>query len=119
MIFYQQLTRNFVVQLPFLMVYIAVLVLVIIRLKRYTQAATLAIVAMAVFILSSLLSMSAGYLPALLQGSAQLAGPVSVVIGYASLITGIISAAGWILLIAAVFAFRKPPALAETAPKQD
>ncbi len=119
MIFYQELTRSFVVHLPFLMVYIAVLIMAVMRQKKFPQVTTLVIVSMAVFILSNLLSMSIGYLPALMRGSAWLAGPVSAVIGYASLITGIISAAGWILLIAAVFAFRKLPAVAETAVKQE
>ncbi len=118
MIFYQQLTRSFIIQLPFLMVYVAVLIMAILRQKKFPQVTTLVIVSMAVFILSNLLSMSIGYLPALLKGNFMMARPVSAVVGYASLITGIISAAGWVLLTAAVFIGRKSPALAETAPKQ-
>jgi len=108
MILSQHLIRTIIMQLPFLVVYLVVLVIAILKRKELANISTLVIVAMATLILASLVSVAFVAFPFMYQWIPQ-PSPLGVVIGLGNLISGIISAAGWILLVAAVFINRKLP----------
>jgi hypothetical protein len=108
MTLYQQFTSVLLSQLPFLVVYIVVLVIAVVRRKQFPAIAVLVIVAMATFILANLTSIFITIIPALWRASLP-AMPISTAYGVFSFITGVLSAAGWVFLVAAVFFDRKEP----------
>ena len=109
MMLYQQFTSVLISQLPFLVVYIVVLVIAVVRRKQFPTIAVLVIVAMATFILANLTSIFITIIPALWRANLP-AMPISTAYGVFSFITGVLSAAGWVFLVAAVFFDRKEPA---------
>lgn len=119
MMLYQQFTSTLLSQLPFLAVYIIVLIIAAARRRQYAAISVLVIVAMATFILTSLISIFISLTPALWQSILPPA-PIGTVYGVASFITGLLSAAGWVFLVAAVFFGRKeaPGALEPDPPSE-
>lgn len=118
MILSQHLTRMIIMQLPFLVVYIVVLVIATTRRKDTPQISSLLIVAMATLILAGLVSIAFGTFPFLYQWIRQ-PSILGIVLGLGDLFSGIIAAAGWIFLLAAVFLARKAPKPADTASIED
>ena len=109
----QQLFRTLLMQLPFLAVYIVVLVIAAIRNKTHPTVSTLLIIAMSTFILANLANILLSLFPALWKFQ-QPISRLSLFYGYGGLVTGMLSAAGWVFLIAAVFIGRGARAKQET-----
>jgi formate hydrogenlyase subunit 3/multisubunit Na+/H+ antiporter MnhD subunit len=100
-------------QLPFLVVYLVVLVYAALRRKNLHQVSTLLIVSMATLIFGILVTIAFSAFPVLYQWIREPSN-LGVVFGFGNLISGIISAAGWIFLIAAVYIARKTQQPAES-----
>lgn len=114
MILSQHLTRTIIMHLPFLVIYIVVLVIAGLRRKNIPSVSALVIVAMVTLILASLVSLAFAGFPVLYQWVRQ-PSILGVVVGLGDLISGIVAAAGWVLLLAAVFLARKKPASVEAS----
>jgi hypothetical protein len=102
MMIYQLFTSVLLAQLPFLVVYIVVLVIAALRRKQFAPVSTLVIVAMATFILANLIQILASLIPGFWRADLP-AAPVGTAYGVISFISAIFSAAGWVFLVAAVF----------------
>lgn len=109
MMIYQLFTSVLLTQLPLLVVYIVVLVLAVLRRRQFATVSTLVIVAMVTFILASLVNIFASLVPALWRTDLP-TPPIGTAFGVISFIAAILSAAGWVFLVAAVFIDRKDPA---------
>ncbi len=109
MMLYQQFTSVLLSQLPLLVIYILVLVYAAVRGKQIPTISTLVIVAMATFILAGLINIFTGFMPALWRANLP-AVPISTAYGVFTFIAGMLSAAGWVFLVAAVFLHRQDTA---------
>lgn len=114
----QQFTRTVLMQLPFLAVYITVLVIAVSRRKHHPSITTLTTVSMATLILASLLSILTGFIPALHWRWAQSAQALGIIYGASSLAIGALAGAAWVFLVAAVFNDRKTPQIPAPPPQE-
>jgi hypothetical protein len=98
----QQLIRTLLMQLPFLAVYIVVIIFAATRFKNHSSVSKLVIIAMVAFILANLANILLGLIPVVFHFR-QPVTRISMFYGVSSLITGFLAGAGWVFLIAALF----------------
>lgn len=102
MMLYQQFISVLFSQLPFLVLYILVLVFALVRRRQFGTIATLLIVSMVTLILADLIDIFVGFMPALWRANLP-AAPISTAYGVFAFIAGLLASAGWVFLVAAVF----------------
>lgn len=98
---------NLAYQVPSLLVFLVGIILALVWMKRHPAVSIMAIIAFILFGFTTVAGVIKGFLPVIMNYSGANFSRIATITGFANIILTVINLIGWILIVIAVFGWRR------------